>query len=116
MPYKTGSRERLYGWKPKPQGNGPRMENRKPKTDLYSTSRWKRESLAWKQGHPLCEDCKSRGMTRPAEVTDHVIPFPVCGDFWDRSNWQSLCKSCNIAKGNRDRRIIEEWRQRNKTP
>ena len=34
MPYKTGSRERLYGWKPKPQGNGPRMENRKPKNRL----------------------------------------------------------------------------------
>lgn len=34
-----------------------------------------------------------------ATVVDHIIPHR--GDqklFWDRSNWQALCKSCHDSK------------------
>lgn len=50
-------------------------------------------------------------MVKAAEVTDHIVPWPVCQDFFDRSNLQSLCQTCNIAKGNRDKVVIAKWRQ-----
>ena len=38
---------------------------------------------------------------------DHIIPFPLC-DFWDKTNWQSLCRKHNIEKGNKDKRLLHE--------
>nr|DAP90113.1 MAG TPA: HNH endonuclease [Caudoviricetes sp.] len=37
---------------------------------------------------------------------DHIIPVAVCSDFWDKTNWQALCRKCNIEKGNKDKRLI----------
>jgi 5-methylcytosine-specific restriction protein A len=39
------------------------------------------------------------GRYRKATVVDHIIPHR--GDeklFWDRDNWQALCKSCHDHK------------------
>jgi 5-methylcytosine-specific restriction protein A len=39
----------------------------------------------------------------PAIVVDHIIPHK--GNyklFWDKSNWQSLCKSCHDKKTARE--------------
>lgn len=55
--------------------------------------RWRKVAKAFLMRHPLCRGCAAAGMTRPAEVVDHVIPHR--GDrrlFWDRGNWQPLCK------------------------
>ena len=46
--------------------------------------------------HPLCGRCQALGIVSEARVVDHVIAH--CGDqvlFWDRNNWQSLCKPCH---------------------
>ncbi|MFR1749451.1 MAG: HNH endonuclease signature motif containing protein [Parabacteroides distasonis] len=50
--------------------------------------------------------CLGKGALVPSEVVDHVIPIAICADFWDQDNWQALCKKCNIAKGNKDKKII----------
>ena len=42
----------------------------------------------------------------PSEVVDHIVPVALCDDFWDRSNWQALCRKCNIEKGNKDKKLI----------
>ena len=60
--------------------------------------------------HPLCEECLKRGVFKSAEVVDHIVPWPVCEDFYDEKNLQSLCEDCNRAKGNRDKKTIQEWR------
>ena len=78
--------------------------------DPYHSWRWTRVSRAWRAQHPLCAECYRHGRFVPAEVTDHIVPWPVCGDFWDRTNYQSLCRACNVAKGNRDKKVISEWR------
>lgn len=80
--------------------------------DLYHTARWTRLARSWKESHPLCEECKRHGRIREAQVVDHIIPFPVCEDFFDTTNLQSLCEQCNIAKGNRDKKIIQEWKRK----
>ena len=68
-------------------------------------------SRAFRQSHPLCAECARNGRLKAAEVVDHITPFPVCRDFFDESNLQSLCYDCNIAKGNRDKVVIAEWRR-----
>lgn len=84
---------------------------RERSSDLYHTYRWTRLSRAFRQSHPLCAECARSGRLKAAEVVDHIVPFPVCRDFFDESNLQSLCADCNIAKGNRDKVVIAEWRR-----
>jgi 5-methylcytosine-specific restriction protein A len=52
-------------------------------------SDWAKASRQFILEHPVCVMCGG-----PAEVTDHITPHK--GDaalFWDRSNWQPLCRS-----------------------
>lgn len=88
-------------WLPRrPQGFS-RKEDSMPE---YHTHRWTRLSRAFRTQHPLCAECQRKGRIAEAEVTDHIIPPWVEGvDFWDASNWQPLCRRCNLAKGARDR-------------
>ena len=81
--------------------------------DPYHSYRWTRLSRVWRAEHPLCEECRKRGVIKSAEVVDHIVPWPVCKDFFDRSNLQSLCEDCNHAKGERDKKVIAEWRRNN---
>ena len=57
---------------------------------------WQKARAAWLIAHPLCVFCERLGITTAATVVDHKIPHR--GDrrlFWDRTNWQSLCKTCH---------------------
>lgn len=86
--------------------------NERPRSsDPYHSYRWTRLSRRWRAEHPVCAECLKTGRYVAAEVVDHVVPWPVCGDFFDEGNLQSLCGQCNIAKGNRDKKIIREWRK-----
>lgn len=91
-----------------------KMENRPKSADLYHTYYWTRLSKAWRQEHPLCAQCLKEGRVTPAEVVDHITPYPICGDsgFYDRDNLQSLCQQCNITKGNQDKKRIQDWCKR----
>lgn len=76
----------------------------------YGSSRWRRARLQFLSAHPLCERCLQRGVYTKATVVDHVVPHR--GDpnlFWDRSNWQALCKSCHDSKTMSEDRY-EEYR------
>ena len=60
---------------------------------------WRKASKAFLQVHPLCAECRKEGRYVKATVVDHVRPHR--GDwelFWDRSNWQPLCKQCHDRK------------------
>ncbi|MFG1301913.1 HNH endonuclease signature motif containing protein [Xanthobacter sp. V3C-3] len=55
------------------------------------SSKWDAERAAYLKTHPECVRCP-----RPATVVDHIQPHR--GDhrlFWDRSNWQALCRPCH---------------------
>lgn len=63
------------------------------------TSAWQRARLGWLAKHPLCKLHHDKGEIVAATVVDHIIPHK--GDkslFWDRKNWQSLCKPCHDRK------------------
>lgn len=105
----TKKATRMYGIKP---GNKQALGyTRVRSSDEYHTSRWTRLSRVFRTEHPLCEICKSKGLIQPAEVVDHIVPYPVCGDFFDSLNWQSLCSKCNAEKGNKDKKLIQEFKR-----
>lgn len=61
-------------------------------------AKWQRESKAHLAAHPLCVECDRLGRIRAATVVDHREPHR--GNvrlFWDRSNWQGLCKAHHDA-------------------
>ena len=84
--------------------------HRERSADLYHTSRWTRLSRAYRAMHPLCAQCLKEGRYVSAEVVDHIVPYPVCKDFFDEHNLQSLCSYHNIEKGNKDKITINQWK------
>lgn len=118
MPIKPKSKKRPFiPTRQKPRFGKPKeswsAEGTSYRSDpRYHTAAWTRLSKAYRQAHPLCEMCAKRGITTPSEVVDHIIPVALCDDFFDESNWQALCRKCNIEKGNRDKRLIKEGRPR----
>lgn len=66
-------------------------------------AKWQRARLRYLREHPLCVTCCRQGRLTVASVVDHIVPHR--GDeqrFWDRSNWQALCKPCHDAKTARE--------------
>ena len=43
---------------------------------------------------PLCRDCQSYGVERPAEEVDHILPLAEGGTN-DPDNLRSLCRGCH---------------------
>lgn len=62
-------------------------------------ARWNKARIEHLDADPLCVDCAKRDYITPATVVDHIVPHKGNEDlFWDRSNWQSLCKPCHDRK------------------
>ena len=60
---------------------------------------WQKASRQYLAAHPLCVKCMAEGRYTKATVVDHIKPHR--GDrelFWDRDNWQALCKRCHDRK------------------
>jgi len=58
--------------------------------------KWQVARESFLQSHPLCVEHEKKGRLVAASVVDHIKPHR--GDmslFWDRNNWQPLCKPCH---------------------
>jgi 5-methylcytosine-specific restriction enzyme A len=80
---------------------------------------WQRARAGYLASHPMCAMCQQLGRLQLATVVDHIQPHKLAdalesGDagriaaarrlFWDRGNWQPLCKYCHDgAKQRQDR-------------
>ncbi len=54
---------------------------------------WEKESKGFLKEHPLCVECEKQGKFIPAQVVDHIVPHRGNQKlFWDKRNWQPLCK------------------------
>lgn len=84
-----------------------------PPKRLYDDRKWHKASAAYRSEHPVCEECIRQGKglaARVSQVVDHVRPHK--GDvelFWDRDNWQALCKQHHDAKTAREDRKCERY-------
>jgi len=83
------------------------------RTAFYHTARWTKESKAFRETHPLCEECKKEGVIFPSQVVDHVIPLEICSDPWDHKNWRAICFRHNNKKAASDKKLIQEHRKIN---
>ena len=55
--------------------------------------KWQTERAEYLKNNPLCIKCRAEGIIEKATVVDHIKPHK--GDqhlFWDKNNWQPLCK------------------------
>lgn len=69
----------------------------KPAPRLYGR-RWREARAAFLAKHPLCTLCEKIGRVTAASVVDHIQPHKGNAKrFWDRNNWQPLCKRCHDA-------------------
>lgn len=77
-----------------------RLEKARPSAHKRGYSgRWQKARRIFLADNPLCVECKKNGRLTEATVVDHIIPHK--GDdglFWDRNNWQALCKECHDRK------------------
>ena len=63
------------------------------------TNRYRRERSAYLRSHPLCAECARQGRTVAATELDHITPYRKRPElFWDKSNWQGLCRACHERK------------------
>lgn len=65
---------------------------------IYRSREWREASLEYRRNNPLCVLCYKEGRVVAAHSVDHINPVVEGGDFWDKSNWQSLCKSHHSKK------------------
>ena len=85
--------------------------HREQSNELYHTVRWTKLSKKFRANHPLCAECLRKGVLKESQCVDHIIPFPICNDFFDESNLQALCNECNMLKGIEDRAKIQQWKR-----
>lgn len=79
--------------------------NRPTARERGYTTDWQKERAAFLIAHPDCARCGA-----PATVVDHIIPHR--GNkalFWDRYNWQPLCKDCHDRHKQREERAADVW-------
>jgi 5-methylcytosine-specific restriction endonuclease McrA len=81
--------------------------NKNTKDSRYQTTRWRKDRNAFMLQNPLCSGpdslCQKEERITPAKVCDHIIPVKKGGDFWDWSNRQGLCVTCNAKKTAKDK-------------
>lgn len=74
----------------------PKFNDRKSSSERGYGYRWQRAREDFLAKNPICADHKRLGRVVVATVVDHIIPHR--GDlklFWDRKNWQPLCRQCH---------------------
>ena len=72
--------------------------NNRPWIKWYKTAAWKKLRLWQLKRQPLCEFCLKKGVVEEANTVDHIIPHR--GNmklFFDKSNLQSLSKTCHSS-------------------
>ena len=67
-----------------------------PKRKQYGKARWQKLRARHLAANPLCCYCMDDGVTKAADVVDHITPHK--GDpalMWNPANLQSLCYHCH---------------------
>jgi 5-methylcytosine-specific restriction protein A len=74
--------------------------NRPSSSQRGYDARWHRARKRQLGEHPLCVRCLAGGRSVLATDVDHIaaVEGPLDPQFWDATNWQSLCKACHSRK------------------
>ena len=65
--------------------------------------RWQQARLVHLRHEPLCRECLKENRAVKGTDVDHIVRHQMdMGLFWDRSNWQTLCRAHHSAKTARE--------------
>lgn len=81
----------------------PKHNDRKSSAQRGYGYKWQKAREKFLSENPFCADHKKRGRDVLATVVDHKVPHR--GEmklFWDRKNWQPLCKQCHDVHKQRE--------------
>ncbi|WP_159981905.1 MULTISPECIES: HNH endonuclease signature motif containing protein [unclassified Novosphingobium] len=81
-----------------------RSDKRKTAERGYG-GKWQKARETFIAANPLCVRCDDKGLTTVATVVNHRVPHK--GDlklFWDRKNWEAVCKPCHDGEIQREER------------
>lgn len=88
---KEQRRTNSYAYKARP-------ENKKY-VEFYNGTAWRGLSTTHRKRYPLCNHCLQIGITKPADVVDHIKEIRDQYELrLDVSNLESLCHTCHNAK------------------
>jgi 5-methylcytosine-specific restriction protein A len=80
------------------------MSKNKTYLALIHSTRWLALRRSYITMHPLCEECRRQGITRPATEVHHVRPIEGGGTeaemtrrAFDPTNLRALCTECHHA-------------------
>lgn len=74
-------------------------DRRESSTQRGYSYKWQQARKGYLAKHPLCAECERQGLTAAATELDHITPHKGDKDvFWDRSNWEGLCRPCHSRK------------------
>ena len=88
--------------------NRPKIQ-RAYRAPWYDTVRWRNERKSYLSDNPLCVHCKAEGRIKAATILDHKDPISKQPEhmreqmFWDKNNWQGLCKSHHESKSAKEK-------------
>ena len=89
-------------WEPKRQVVKQAYKPHAERTSLYDSPLWRRVRAAHLAREPLCRECLKHNRATTATVCDHIRAVRDGADFWDASNYQSLCSPCHHRKSARE--------------
>jgi 5-methylcytosine-specific restriction enzyme A len=78
---------------------------RESQEGFYNSPAWKKIRDQRRRENPICQECERKGIIRPMNVVDHIIPIdedPALALYYD--NTQSLCTGCHVRKTNNDKK------------
>lgn len=87
----------------------PKQSGRAYRAPGYDTVRWRKERVSYLKEYPLCVECMKEDKVSAAVILDHrvnIASVPIADreeKFWDKSNWQGLCKPCHNSKSGKER-------------
>lgn len=105
-PKLTTLKPRIASLEPRLRTGGGSWRDGKTTDERGYDYRWKQARLQHLNEHPLCVLCEQEGRATVATVVDHRIAHR--GDmtlFWDRSNWQSMCKAHHDREKQREEQV-----------
>ena len=66
---------------------------------MHYGRKWGKARLQFLAEHPFCVDCEREGAMTLANEVDHIVPHGGKAlAFWNRANWQALCKPHHSRK------------------
>ena len=64
----------------------------------YNRAEWIKLRNKVRELEPLCRHCKEKGIIKPTQVIDHILPISQGGEPYDIENLQGLCNICHNRK------------------